>query len=320
MSSMARLNRHCEWVFLVPERGAINPLLIGEQDPSISITVSHRRDCPFCPPSRLSAERYDTLIFPNEHPVLSSADAAEGARSDDNSIDRIVGVNDVVIYTPRHNEYLHICDTARISRFVRRLRDRHREHFHQSQVEAIFTFLAAGQRFGQSQEHPHGQLLGLPFVPKRISLTTGADSSSCGICQQSVLAHEHDRVIGESPSFSAYITAAPRVPYEIWISAKEHNVSLAELDDEACAELAGLVMQSLRATQAAYFNPYIVSIFDVNPANERSHLRCEVLAFGRPSGTNKHMGAFELALGVFMNPSDPVQVAAALRAAVRPTI
>ncbi|MGP4104619.1 hypothetical protein [Nonomuraea sp. KM90] len=316
MSSKARLGPQSEWVFLVPERGAISPLASGEQDPSVSITADHCEECPFCPPSHLSTKRYDCLIFPNEHPVLSSAVAPNGKRTDANAVDRIVGVNDVVIYTPRHNEYLHTCDVARISRFMQRLRDRHSEHFRTNGIEAIFTFLAAGQRFGQSQEHPHGQLLGLPFIPQKIAVTTGADSTSCSICQQGMMARERDAVICESHNFSAYITVAPRVPYEIWISTKQHNVSLADLDDDACAELSGLVRQSLRATQAAYFNPYIVSIFDVNPANRRSHLRCEVLAFGRPSGTNKHLGAFEVALGIFMNPSDPVQVAATLRAAM----
>ncbi|MGI5293049.1 hypothetical protein ACQEVF_58415 [Nonomuraea polychroma] len=313
---MARLNDQTDWVFLIPGRGSISPLLNGEQDPSTSITDAHLEQCPFCPPSRLSTERYDSLIFPNEHPVVSYADISNGQPSHDKTCDRVVGVNDVVIYTPTHNEFLHKCDTARISRFLKRLRNRHREHFHTNRIEAIYTFLATGHRFGHSQEHPHGQLLGLPFIPKKIAATIGADSTSCCICHQGEIAYERDTVICESPSFSAYITVAPRVPYDIWISAKQHNVSLADIDDEACAELAGLVKKSLGATQAAYFNPYIVSIFDVNPSNTHSHLRCEVLAFGRPSGINKHIGGYELGLGIFMNSSDPVQVAADLKAAI----
>ncbi|WP_219507915.1 hypothetical protein [Nonomuraea ceibae] len=314
---MARLNDQADWVFLIPGRGGISPLLSAEQDPSISITATHLEQCPFCPPTRLSTEHYDSLIFPNEHPVVSYADISQGQLlTRDNACDRVAGVNDVVIYTPTHNEFLHKCDSGRISRFLQRLRDRHREHFHTNNIEAIFTFLATGHRFGQSQEHPHGQLLGLPFIPRRIAVTTGATRTSCSICHQEELAHKRDTVICESPSFSAYITVAPRVPFEIWISAKQHNISLADIDDEACTELADLVKKSLSATQAAYFNPYIVSFFDVNPTNEHSHLRCEVLAFGRPSGINKHIGAYELGLGIFMNPSDPAQVAANLRAAI----
>ncbi|MEV4078668.1 hypothetical protein AB0J43_00035 [Nonomuraea fuscirosea] len=311
------MNDQTDWVFLIPGRGTISPLLGSEQDPSITIAATHREECPFCPPTRLSPEHYDHLIFPNEHPVVSAAGVSAGQQSHGNACDRVTGVNDVVIYTPTHNEFLHKCSIERISRFLQRLRDRHREHFRSNEIEAIYTFMATGNRFGHSQEHPHGQLLGLPFIPQKIAATLGADSASCSVCLQEALAYGRDTVISESPAFSAYITVAPRLPYEIWISAKQHNVSLADIGDEACTELAALVQRSLGATQASYFNPYIVSVFDVNPKNEHSHLRCEILAFGRPSGINKHIGGYELGLGIFMNSSDPVQVAAELKSAIR---
>ncbi|MEQ4725176.1 hypothetical protein [Nonomuraea sp. B19D2] len=307
----ARINSESEWVLLVPDRKGINSFVDSEIDPVQLNQEVYRSECPFCPPSHLAKSSYDTLIFPNEYPLVNSADLHGKLLSEDGH--PIAGVNDVVIYTSKHNEYLHKCSVDQIANFFARLRDRHIYHYSTVGLRSIFTFMAVGARFGPSQLHPHGQLLGMPFTPQRIDRILGPDADSCMVCSEQNRAKEREYLVWESDNISAYMTTAPRVPYELWISTKRHGIGFVDQDDRGCIELAEAVWHCLYATQAHTFNPYLVAIFDVAPTSTNKHLRLEIMAFGRPNGADKYLGAFELSLGVYINPTDPRDIARTLR-------
>jgi UDPglucose--hexose-1-phosphate uridylyltransferase len=307
-SRFVRLSPENEWVIINPSRAGVSPLRDRGRPPEKRPSMPNVASCPFCPPSHLAAEFYEVLIFANESPILTHND-----RNATGTATAAYGVNDVVIPSSKHNEPLDECSAPRIGIFIRALRERHKHHFNDGNIQSIFTFVSSGDRFGQSQPHPHGQLLGLPFVPKRISNIILGNERECLVCKEWQNCRDEGTLVLESQSFRAYIPSAPTVAYEIWISHKDHGGSLGDLTDQESDQVAALIQRCLRAIQADRFNPYTFNVHDVSPRLNNRHLRFEIVAYGRPDGGEKYLSAVELALGVFVNPFDPVSVASKLR-------
>jgi UDPglucose--hexose-1-phosphate uridylyltransferase len=226
---------------------------------------------------------------------------------------RATGANDVVIVSSRHDEYLHRSNAGHVAGVIKALRARCAQHYENPELKSAYIFMHAGKRFGPTQLHPHGQLLAFPFVPKRIQSDLGGGTGQCVPCTEARLAPERRLELLRYSTMTAFVPSAPRVPFEIWICPRQHGRSFAELGEGECEELADLVFRCLCATQRDSFSPYFVAFYDMAPGSGDMHFRVEIVAYGRPDGSQKYLGPCELGLGIFVNAAAPADVVAFLQ-------
>ena len=79
------------------------------------------------------------------------------------------GVHEVLVFSPEHDSSWADLDDRQVGLTMAAIRDRMEDHARSSTVRYTQTIVNHGRQAGASLEHPHGQLLGMPFVPGEIA-------------------------------------------------------------------------------------------------------------------------------------------------------
>ena len=87
------------------------------------------------------------------------------------------GIHEVFVYTPDHDSGLHLMSDDDAGRMMQLLSSRLGQHAATGNVRYTQAIINHGREAGASLAHPHGQLLGLPFVPGEDRKSTRLNSS-----------------------------------------------------------------------------------------------------------------------------------------------
>jgi UDPglucose--hexose-1-phosphate uridylyltransferase len=164
------------WVTLVADR-AKRPTdfaprqLQVESDPS--------RPCPFCPgneeatPPALeqvdSEGRWTLRVVPNLYPAFDGIGALTVRNLGPvHTMADASGIHEVFVITPDHTARVGTFTDEVIRDVMTALKRRFEEHARTPNVRYTQAFINHGREAGASLSHPHGQILGLPFVPGEI--------------------------------------------------------------------------------------------------------------------------------------------------------
>ena len=79
------------------------------------------------------------------------------------------GIHEVLVLSPEHDGGWADLDDKQAGLVMAALRDRFEEHARHSTVRYTQAIVNHGREAGASLEHPHGQLLGIPFVPGELA-------------------------------------------------------------------------------------------------------------------------------------------------------
>ncbi len=79
------------------------------------------------------------------------------------------GVHEVLVFTPEHHGSWADLDDKQAGLAMAAIRDRMEDHARRSTVRYTQAIVNTGREAGASLDHPHGQLLGIPFVPGEIA-------------------------------------------------------------------------------------------------------------------------------------------------------
>jgi UDPglucose--hexose-1-phosphate uridylyltransferase len=164
------------WVTIVAER-AQRPTDFAPRQSSVDVDPS--RPCPFCPgheestPPALETVDQDGTwsmrVIPNRYPAFDGEEAfAVHNLGPVFVMAEASGIHEVFVYTPEHHSGLHLLDDDHAAQLMRVLRDRFADHAATPQVRYTQAIVNHGREAGASVAHPHGQILGLPFVPGEI--------------------------------------------------------------------------------------------------------------------------------------------------------
>ena len=132
--------------------------------------------CPFCPgheeelPPALetygSSGEWLLRVVPNKYPAFSG--------SGEMDVDHLgplfakapaIGIHEVLVLTPEHKCSWADLDDRQSGLVMAALRDRLEDHAGTSGIRYSQAIVNHGKAAGASLRHPHGQLLGIPFVP-----------------------------------------------------------------------------------------------------------------------------------------------------------
>jgi UDPglucose--hexose-1-phosphate uridylyltransferase len=130
------------------------------------------------------------------------------------------------------------------------LRDRFEEHARRSNVRYTQAIVNHGREAGASIAHPHGQLLGVPFVPGELAEELAGFvrfGESCLLCTtaeaelaaESRVVHADDRVVVVAPFWSG-------TPFELLVIPMTHEAHLIKAEPRDLASVGWAIRDVLR--------------------------------------------------------------------------
>jgi UDPglucose--hexose-1-phosphate uridylyltransferase len=316
-----------EWVIVAEERAARKALDRPTRPPA----PAHDPGCPFCPGNeRLTPPEvarspatgpWAQRVVPNRFPAVVPEGSTE--RTGDRTAREMegVGVHEVVIESPVHDERFDEMSVERVADVLRMWRERYRALSGEPWAKAVVVFKNFGERAGTSLEHPHSQILATPVVPPdalhQSSVATRYYDDTGHCVYLDLMAREIEdgvRLVAGRGRFAAVVPFAGRVPFETWIAPRVLQPSFGDLRDSDLPDLAALLRDAVRALRRSAGDP------DYNLVVQSAPMGLELapvfLWHLRILPRLVTAAGFELGSGMSINTVAPESAAASLRSAL----
>jgi UDPglucose--hexose-1-phosphate uridylyltransferase len=226
------------------------------------------------------------------------------------------GIHEVLVISPEHEAGWADLDDSQCGLVMSAIRDRIDAHSRAKTLRYSQAIVNSGREAGASIEHPHGQLLGMPFVPRELVDEQGGFarfSGSCLLCTTidaeedagARLVHADEHALVVCPFWSSQ-------PFEMLILPRSHDAHLHHASDEGLTGVGIAVRGALEKLSDCMGPAAFNLVFHSAPyrATGTYHWHAHLL----PKLTTA--AGFELGTGVAINVVAPEVAAAELRAAV----
>ena len=251
------------WVTIATER-ATRP----DEFPSarLQVEADPGRPCPFCPgneestPPELQSyghgDGWNVRVVPNRYPAFSGTEPM--AVTNLGPLFRqapATGIHEVLVLSPVHTDTFADLSDDQVSVAMRAIRDRVAAHASQTGVRYSQAIVNYGREAGASLRHPHGQLLGIPFVPGEVADEEAGFrrfSSSCALC--TLVQAERDagyRIVHEDDTAMVICPFWSGTPYEMLVIPKTHQGHIANASDDDLAGVGRSVRDALRSLRTS---------------------------------------------------------------------
>lgn len=299
--------------------------------------ASHRQNrpqmpkdwCPFCPGSGKVPDHYDVYEYDNDFPALSQTPPQpDDVATDFYKTAPSYGKCEVVLYSPEHTVTLPELPAEHIRKLVDLWAERFTVLSQDEKIKYIFMFENRGAVVGVTMPHPHGQIYGYPFLPKRLELELEAckeykeENGRCMLCD--MLADEQqqgDRVIIENEDFVSFLPFFCEYPYGMYIMSKRHVQNITQFTDSERNNLAEILKETAGTLDSLfdYTFPYMMCMYQ-NPVNGEDvsdyyHFHIKFYPPMRSADKQKFNASSETGAWAHCNPTAPEEKAQELRAA-----
>ncbi len=297
------------WVTVASERAGRPADLISRQ---LSVEADPEQKCPFCPgneeatPPALETygpggtwlvrvvpnlypafEGHEPLRVQNLGPVFTQAEAS--------------GVHEVLVLSPDHDGSWADLDDKQAGLVMAAIRDRMEDHARRSTVRYTQAIVNMGREAGASLEHPHGQLLGIPFVPGEIAEEEAGFrrfEGSCLLCTMLEaevraghrLVLEDERVVVVCPFWSG-------APYEMLIVPRTHEIHLEDASPADIVAVGRSIRDALRLLRTKVGDIAYNLVFHTAPHHHEGPFHWHVHVVPRLTS----LAGFEQGTGVMIN-------------------
>jgi UDPglucose--hexose-1-phosphate uridylyltransferase len=290
-------------------------------------------ECPLCPSSptratEIPADQYDVVVFENRFPSFGAAPMAFEAPAPPtrwNPVRAGGGRCEVIAYTSDHDSSLSALSPQRVRTLMVALADRTQALSAMPEVQQVFCFENRGTDIGVTLHHPHGQIYAYPFLPPRTRATLSAARRHADLHGSNlfadILAAERAasiRVVAENASWTAFVPAAARWPFEIFLAPQRIVADLPGLTDTELDDFGPIYLDILRRLDGVFGvpMPYVSAWHQapVRTGRDVSHLYLQLFSIRRGVNKLKYLAGSESAMGAFVNDIAPEEAAAMLRA------
>jgi len=318
----------------------------GKRDPHYVYRVgelpSHKADCFFCPGNEEGTPK-ELVIFPQDHPGDRSpwmtrgftnlypilALEANGHGNPNPSENLALGINEVIVETPRHDAFFSALSTQEISRAFEAVILRYFSLRGDDRLEWFSVFKNFGRAAGASMEHSHMQIAVKGRIPQKFrdrylrAQSYFWDKKACIYCDEIKRHRELGQIVFETHYFVVLVPHAAIVPYHLRIFPKAHNPSFAHvlrdsvaMRDDFAAVLRKTIFLFKLAVQGEnsenlsdpMYNFYVeTSPYREDHKDGNFHWRLEFV------GRTTVEAGYEKHTGEYVNPTYPGEVAAQLR-------
>lgn len=296
------------------------------QDLVASSTASGEpgRPCPFCPgneedtPPALETYgpggRWLVRVVPNLFPAFAGDEPmAVSHRGPLFTVAPASGIHEVLVLSPDHTAGWADLSDQQAGLIMAAVRDRIDEHSSVQGLRYSQAIVNSGREAGASLDHPHGQLLGMPFVPSEITIEQAGFArfeGNCLLCAAveaeetagDRVVHADDRVLVVCPYWSGS-------PFEMLVVPREHDPHLHHAQPPDLAAVGRAVRDVLASLHGALGAVAYNVVFHSAPYRSTGQYHWHVHLL--PKVTTR--AGFELGTGVLINILPPEVAAAELR-------
>jgi UDPglucose--hexose-1-phosphate uridylyltransferase len=280
------------------------------------------RPCPFCPGSALepviesvgSDGNWDVRVVSNLYPAFSGKDPMVVTHLGPVFTQAPAsGVHEVIILAPDHNVSWADIDAEHAAHIMFAIKQRMLEHSVQPGLRYSQAVVNCGREAGASIEHPHGQLLSMPFIPGEAANELAGFArfqGNCLLCavidaefeEQHRVVYSDDRVMMLCPFWSG-------TPYEMLLIPISHDTHLYGADDDDLAATGRSVQMALASLRNRLGDVAYNLMFHSAPFRTTADFHWHVHVVPKISTR----GGFEMGSGVLINVVPPERAADDLR-------
>jgi UDPglucose--hexose-1-phosphate uridylyltransferase len=324
--SQLRLNPlNGRWVTIVAER-AKRPYDFAPR--SQQVEADPTRACPFCPgsedatPPALETQRRDgawqVRVVPNRYPAFEGEDSMAVHNLGPVHVQADAsGVHEVIVLSPDHTESWKDLDDDAASMVMLALRNRMAEQARHTNIRYTQAIVNQGREAGASLTHPHGQLLGMPFVPGEIADEERAFARFEGGCILCVTAEaelaDGVRVVVANDDVVVLCPFWSGTPYEMLVIPTQHEGHLYDSPETALAAVGRAIRDALTMLADRLGDVAYNLVFHTAPHQHgnafhwHAHLWPKLVT----------VAGFERGTGVMINIAPPEEAAQELRSVAR---
>lgn len=257
---------------------------------------------------------WDFRCFPNLFPALSPAPGSVGLHENDLQTEPGYGFHEVIVESPLHGRRLEDFLDIELAGLMNVYRNQTCKYITCNKIRYISLFKNSGKAAGASLNHPHSQLIAVPFCPPTLEREIKAirKSEKCPYCAIFDLEKRSPRLIFENSECIAFAPFYSMGPLEVWILPRKHVNFLGNCDEKLLFALGDILRSVLRSYGRVLgnlpFNYMFYQLFE-NPdyhLNLRLTPRLSIAA------------GFELNTGTYINTVSPERAAKYLRGDVMP--
>ncbi|MBQ6553372.1 MAG: galactose-1-phosphate uridylyltransferase [Clostridia bacterium] len=290
-----------------------------------------KNDCPFCPGSGKVPDNYDVYMYPNDFPALSQTPPTpDPVATDFFKTAEAYGKCEVILYSPDHTKPIRELTDEHMLKLVDLWVERFNAMKADERIKYVFIFENRGEVVGVTMPHPHGQIYGYSFMPKKLCLELDSAKEHkeqtgkclyCDLLENEV--KERKRIIFENEYFTVFLPFFCEYPYGVYIMSKAHKGDITEFTAEDRFAL-GATIRRVSGTLDSLFGtnfPYMMCMHNapVNSGDTREyfHFHIEFFPPMRSDVKQKFNASSETGAWAHCNPTAPEEKAEELRAAYR---
>ena len=299
--------------------------------------ASHRQNrpqmpkdwCPFCPGSGKVPDNVTVHKHDNDFPALSqNPPVPDDVETELYKTKEAYGKCEVILYSPEHTVTLPELSVPHIRELVDLWTERFCELKKDEKIKYIFIFENRGDVVGVTMPHPHGQIYGYSYIPKKpeVEIESAkehlANTGKCLFCD--ILDNEikaKDRIIIENEDFITFLPFFTDYPYGVYIAAKEHIQNLSQFSDRQKDNLAKILKETAGMLDNLFDYPFpYMMCMHQDPVNSGDfsdcfHFHIEFYPPMRAADKQKFNASSETGAWAACNPTAPEEKAIELRAA-----
>ena len=309
------------WVTVVPDRASRGTDFAPRAQ---QIEADTSRGCPFCP----GADEHDPLaqttdadgnwtmrVLTNRYPAFEGDESlAVRNLGPVHVMAEASGTHEVFVFSPNHEMRLESYSDEIIANLMAMLRERFEAHVDTPNIRYTQAIINHGREAGASLSHPHGQLLGLPFVPGEILEEERAFErfkGGCIVCTTCEVEKDGERFVTENDHALVVCPFWSSSPYELLIMPKEHHQHLTDADTDQLAGVGMAIRDALAHLVRTLGDIAFNLVFHTAPSHHAGVYHWHVHLW--PKLTTA--AGFERGTGVMINIVAPESAAAEIRRA-----
>jgi len=311
------------WVAIALER-AVRPSAFAPR--RLPVEDDAARPCPFCPeheqdpPPALErvapSGEWQVRVVPNLYPAFSGHEAMVVTHLGPVFTQAPAsGIHEVLVLTPAHDGSWGDLTDDEAELVMTTIRDRVAAHAETPGLRYSQVIVNHGREAGASIAHPHGQLLGIPFVPGEIAheqagFARFAGSSLLTTVVEAEIAAGH-RVVHADQHVVVVCPFWSGTPFEMLVIPRDRDAHLHHASPDSLRAVGRGLRHALARLRAVVGDVAYNLVFHSAPyrAQGEFHWHVHVL----PKLATR--AGFELGTGVYINVVAPEDAAQELRAA-----
>ena len=285
--------------------------------------------CPFCPGSGKVPDDYEVYEYDNDFPALSQdPPVPDDVATDFFRTKEAYGKCEVILYSPGHTTTLPELSDSHMKKLVDLWCERFEAIRADKKIKYVFIFENRGDVVGVTMPHPHGQIYGYSFIPKKLELETASAREyyeEKGRCIfDDMLQAELDfekRIIFRNEHFTVLLPFYTEYPYGVYIYANAHKQYITDFTEEERYALGVTLRETVGMLDSLfdYKFPYMMCMHNA-PVNSGDyskdfHFHIEFFPPMRAADKQKFNASSETGAWAHCNPTCPETAAEELRAA-----